>query len=449
MMSLIKRFYLSLFFGKRFYRFLTVVICLFVVSYGLPVLFGIAQLLILIFAAGCTLDWLLLFLNREAVTIKRESPERLSNGDENQLQLVAKNDYPFPVTFQVIDELPEQLQVRNFQLSGILRPGEKKNLPYSIHPKERGEYIFGNIHAYLKSPLGLIVRRKTFFARQEIKVYPSFLRLRQFEFLAHITDPGNLGFKQVRKTGHSLEFEQIREYVAGDDIRSINWKATGRTGGQLMINNYADEKSQQVYCVIDKGRVMKMPFEGLTLLDYAVHATLILSGVALSRQDKAGLITFAEKGAEFIPANHRAIQMNSILNALYKLETRFLESDYAFLHTLIKTRIPQRSLLILFTNFESLNSLGRQLPYFRNISKKHLLLVVFFENTSLKSLADGDAANIEGLYEKVIAEKFILEKKLIVKELHRYGIHALLTVPKKLTVDVVNKYLQIKARREI
>jgi len=141
--------------------------------------------------------------------------------------------------------------------------------------------------------------------------------------------------------------------------------------------------------------------------------------------------------------------MNSILNALYKLETRFLESDFAFLHNLVKTRITQRSLLILFTNFESLNALGRQLPYLRNISKKHLLLVVFFENTTLETLASGDAKDIERLYEKVIAEKFILEKKLIVKELQRYGIHALLTAPGKLTVDVVNKYLQIKARREI
>jgi uncharacterized protein (DUF58 family) len=282
-----------------------------------------------------------------------------------------------------------------------------------------------------------------------VKVFPSFLLLRKFEFLAHITDPGNIGFKQVRKTGHSLEFEEIREYVTGDDIRSINWKATGRAGGQLMINSYTDEKSQQIYCIIDKGRVMKMPFEGLTLLDYAVHATLMISGVAISRQDKAGLITFSEKAGEFIPANHRTLQMNNILNALYRLETSFPESDYAFLHSLIKTRIPQRSLLILFTNFESLNSLNRQMPYFRNIAKKHLLLIVFFENTSLRELASGQAENIERLYEKVIAEKFVLEKKTIVKELQRYGIPALLTAPERLTVDVVNKYLQIKARREI
>jgi len=194
---------------------------------------------------------------------------------------------------------------------------------------------------------------------------------------------------------------------------------------------------------------MKMAFDGLSLLDYAVNATLALSSIAISRQDKAGFISFGDKSGDFLPANHRGTQMNSIVQALCNLNTQFLESDFAFLHKLIKTRITQRSLIILFTNFESLAALGRQLPYMRNISRQHLLLVVFFENTSLEVLANGDAANIEQLYEKVIAEKFVLEKKLIVKELQRFGIAALLTAPEKLSIDVVNKYLQIKARREI
>jgi uncharacterized protein (DUF58 family) len=171
--------------------------------------------------------------------------------------------------------------------------------------------------------------------------------------------------------------------------------------------------------------------------------------VAITRQDRAVIISFGDKAGNFLPANHRSTQMASIVQALYNLNTKFLESDFAFLHKLVKTNITQRSLLILFTNFESITALTRQLPYLRSISQKHLLLVVFFENTSIQALASGQALNIERLYEKVIAEKFILEKKLIIKELQRYGIAALLTAPEKLSVDVVNKYLQIKARREI
>jgi uncharacterized protein (DUF58 family) len=448
-MGVFKRFYGSLFLGKQFYRLFTAIIFLFVISYGLPFLFNVALLVLALFIFALMLEYGVLFINRAPASVQRILPERLSNGDENIIHWQIRNNYPFRVRLELIDEFPESWQIRHFKLKTTMEPGEKTSLQYILWPKERGEYFFGDLHLYFKTPLRLIVRRKKYAAEESVKVFPGFLKLRQLEFMAHITDPGNTGNKQVRKTGHSLEFEQIREYVSGDDIRSINWKATGRTGGQLMINNYTDEKSQQVYCIIDKGRTMKMAFEGLSLLDYAVNATLAMSSVAIAKQDRAGLISFGDRAGDFLPANHRATQMTAIMNTLYNLSTKFLESDYAFLHKLLKTRITQRSLLILFTNFESLTSLGRQLPYLRNISQKHLLLVVFFENTSLETLASGKAANIEGLYEKVIAEKFILEKKLIVKELQRYGIAALLTPPEKLSVDVVNKYLQIKARREI
>jgi uncharacterized protein (DUF58 family) len=448
-MHQLKQLYLSIFFGKRFYRFMAAVIFLFVLSYLVQFLFNIALLALVLLTGAIILDWLVLYGKRNPLSVERVLPDRMSNGDGNTIYWKITNRYAFRARLQLLDEFPEAWQIRDFKLKYILEPDEKVILQHIVYPKERGEYFFGDLHLYVKTPLELIIRRKTFIAKESVKVFPSFLLLRQFEFMAHIKDPGNIGYKQVRKTGHSLEFEQIREYVSGDDIRSINWKATGRTGGQMMINVYADEKSQQVYCIVDKGRAMKMAFEGLSLLDYAVNATLAMSSVAITRQDKAGFISFADKAGDFLPANHRSTQMASIVNALYNLNTKFLESDFAFLHKLIKTNITQRSLLILFTNFESLTALGRQLPYLRNISQKHLLLAVFFENTSIRTLASGQAENVETLYEKVIAEKFILEKKLIVKELQRYGIAALLTAPEKLSVDVVNKYLEIKARREI
>lgn len=448
-MSTLNQLYRSLFFGKRFYRLMTAVIFLFVLSYGISFLFNIAELALVLVLMAIMIDFAVLFLKKNPVSVRRILPDRLSNGDENTLYWEILNQYHFRARLELIDEFPEAWQIRDFKLKTLLNPDEKTTLAYLIRPKERGEYLFGDLHLFIKTSLQLIIRRKTFSSIQPVKVYPGFQMLRQLEFMAHISDPGNIGYKQVRKTGHSLEFEQIREYVSGDDIRSINWKATGRTGGQLMVNNYTDEKSQQVYCIIDKGRSMKMAFEGLSLLDYAVNASLAMCSVAISRQDRAGLISFGDKTGNILTASQRATQLSGIVNTLYNLNTRFLESDFAFLHKLIKTQITQRSLLILFTNFESLTALDRQLPYLRSISEKHLLLVVFFENTSLELLASGEAVNTERLYEKVIAEKFILEKKLIVKELRRFGITALLTTPGKLSVDTVNKYLQIKARREI
>ena len=272
--------------------------------------------------------------------------------------------------------------------------------------------------------------------------------MRRYQLLAISNRLSEIGVKKIRRIGHSMEFEQIREYVMGDDIRTLNWKATARKN-QLMVNSFTDEKSQQVYCLVDKSRVMKMPFNGLSLLDYAINASLVLSNVALLKQDKAGLISFAEDIADFLPASGKATQMNHILEILYRQKTRYLESDFEKLYTLIRKRITRRSLVVLFTNFESLTALHRQLPYLRNIARNHLLMVVFFENTELTKRLAVPADNLEEVYTQTITAKFAYEKKLIVRELQYHGIIAILTPPEDLIIHTVNQYLELKARQAI
>lgn len=448
-MNPLRAFYQSIFFSRLFYSLWVSVIFLFIFSYFIPFLVVVAQLALLCLVVMTILDYIVLFRKIEPVTAERNIPDRLSNGDQNKVTIKLSNHYPFEIRTRVIDELPVQLQIRNFFQYKKFSANEIASFIYSIRPVERGEYLFRNLNIFMKSPIGLITRRKIIEAEKKVKVLPAFSELRKYELLAYSNRLSESGNRKIRKLGHSLEFEQIQEYVSGDDIRSINWKATGRRGGQLMLNKYTDEKSQQVYCIIDKGRVMKMPFAGMTLLDYAINATLILSRVALINQDKAGLIVFGEQIGQFLPADHKAMQMTSILDALYNQQTKFLETDFEKLHLQIATRITQRSLIILFTNFESVSSLQRQMPYLRSIAKNHLLLVIFFENTELGQLTKQDAKNIEGLYIKTIAEKFAYEKRLIVKEFQKHGIAAILTSPQELTVNAVNKYLEIKARQAI
>ncbi|HEY4060929.1 MAG TPA: DUF58 domain-containing protein [Puia sp.] len=446
---MLKRFYKSLFFARRLYWLFVSIIFLFVCSFGISFLFPVAQLLLLFLALATALDYLVLFARKDPVAVRRDLPDRFSNGDPNPVKLVVKNQYPFPVSLRIIDELPDQFQERNFSLTAALTPGESTELAYTLRPKERGEYHFHAINVFIRSPFGLLIRRKTLKADKMVRVLPSYHPLRQFELLAWSSYRAEAGNKRIRKLGHSLEFEQIKEYVTGDDLRSINWKATARKGGQLMVNNFTDEKSQQVYCLIDKGRVMKMPFDGMSLLDYAINATLILSRVALIKQDKAGLLTFADQIGTFLPAGRKAMQMSNILEILYNQQTRYLETDYEKVYALVRTRITQRSLIVLFTNFESLTGLQRQMPYIRAIARNHLLLVVFFENTGLQQIRQEGAQDVEEVYVKTIADKFAYEKRLIVKELNQHGISTILTAPENLTVQTINKYLEIKARLAI
>ena len=448
-MKFYRRYLESLFFSKRFYWVLAAIIILFVFAYFSQLLFVIARIATLVFFLLTIIDYIVLYSNTNGIKASRILPERLSNGDENKISVNIFNDYTFRAAVRLIDELPVQFQKRDFYVKEFIGSGEECTITYNVKPLERGEYTFFDLNVFATTPLNIIVRRFKIPAQQMVKVYPSYLSLRKYDLLAYSNNLSESGNRRIRKIGQSVEFEQIREYVTGDDIRTINWKATARKGGQLMVNNYMDERSQQVYCIIDKGRVMKMPFQGMTLLDYAINATLILTRVALLKQDRAGLITFSEAIGQVLPAERRAGQMNNILETLYDQKTQFGESNYEKLFALVRTRISQRSLIVLFTNFESLTGLQRQLPYIRSIAKTHLVLVVFFENTELRQLTDAPVNDIEGLYIRTIAEKFMHEKHLMVKELQQHGIFTILTAPENLTINTVNKYLELKARQAI
>lgn len=423
-------------------------ILFFVVSFFFPSLREIPVICFQVFLVLVLLDYFFLFFFGRTPTGRRIISERLSNGDENRIELRIRNEFSFPVNMQIIDELPEQFQVRDFKRKAYFRSKEQQRFVYTLRPVQRGEYYFGNILLFVSSLLGLLMRRITLDAEEMVPVYPSFIQLRKYDLLSGATIQTETGSKRLRKIGHSMEFEQIKEYVHGDDIRTLNWKASARKGG-LMVNTYTDEKSQQVYCIIDKGRLMKMPFGGLTLLDYAINSCLVLSNVCLKKQDRVGVITFSNKLGSVLAADRKAIQKNNILQLLYNQKTGFMESDFEMLYMQIRNRIKHRSLVVLFTNFESLSGLKRQLDYLRSIASHHLLLVVFFENTELNQLTVGEAKNIEQVYVKTIAEKFAFEKRLIVKELMKHGILSILTSPQKLTINTLNKYLELKARQAI
>ena len=438
-------FFRKLYINNFFFFALLGNIAVFVLAFIFPFLYEPAWILFLILLTFVVLDIMILFLSRNGIEGIRVTPEKLSNGDENPINISIKNYYTFPIQARIVDEIPFQFQIRNFSIEKRIKASSETEINYYLRPTERGEYYFGNLNIYVSSPLRLISKRFTFNKGQMVPTYPSYIQLRKYDLLAFSNNLFQYGVKKIRRIGHSMEFEQIKEYIQGDDIRTLNWKATAKKNS-LMVNQFQDEKSQSVYMVIDKGRVMKMPFNGLSLLDYAINATLVLSNVILKKQDKAGMFAFSRKVENRVYAEKRSSQMQKILENLYNIKTDYFESDFSRLYVDMKKNVTQRSLVILYTNFETLDSLHRQLPYLKGIAKNHLLVVVFFNNTELNQLINKKAENIQDVYDKVIAEKFAFEKRLIVNELKKYGIYSVLTQPENLTLDTINKYLEIKAR---
>lgn len=421
---------------------------IFVISYFQPALYRIGGLVLLLLGIAVLVDGLILYSKKKGIDAERIAGERFSISDPNKVLIRVKNNYGFPVLASIIDELPIQFQERKWIRRFKIGRDETGEIEYILTPLTRGEYVFENINIYAHAPLRLVKRRYIFPAHHVVKVYPSYMQMRRYQLLALSNRLQEVGVRKIRRLGHSMEFEQIKEYVRGDDYRTINWKATARKDA-LMVNNYTDERSQQIYCLLNKGRVMKMPFGGMTLLDYAINATLVLSNVALVRQDKAGLITFEKNLDTFIQADKKPTQMNLVLETLYRQKTEYLEPDFEKLFSVIRNRITNRSLLVLFTNFESVEGLQREMPALKKIARYHLLLVIFFENSELKSLVEGPTRTMEDIYIKTIAEKFAYEKRLMVKELRKNGILSILTTPENLTVNTVNKYLELKTRMSI
>lgn len=436
-----------MFLSRRFYLVALVGILLLCGGYVFATLFLLGQVVWLLLLCFVAADLFLLYRTRGIRSVRQCAP-RFSNGDDNEVRLRVENGYAFPVRLAVIDEAPVIFQQRDLCFRLALESGEGKTIVYPLRPTRRGVYDFGRIRVFTTTRIGLVERRFTGGEPQQVKVYPSFLMLHRYELLAMSDNLTELGIKKIRRVGHQTEFEQIKEYVKGDDYRTINWKASARRH-QLMVNVYQDERSQQIYNVIDKGRVMQQAFDGMTLLDYAINASLVLSYVAMRKDDKAGLVTFNEHFDTFVPASKQAGQMQNLLEALYAQETTFGETDFSALCVHLAKHVGKRSLMILYTNFSDLNSMKRQLPYLQQLARQHRLLVVFFEDADLKAYVERKPTDTEGYYRRVIAEKFVYEKRLIVNALRQYGIYSVLTTPDQLSIDVINQYLEMKARQLI
>jgi len=443
----LKELFGNLFINQRWYWLMAACVLLFLIAFFIEGLFEIAAIITAFAGILTLLDFYLLFGLKGSIRGARLMKSRFSLGDDNSISVSLANTYPFPVRVKIVEQLPEQFQIRDFSRKTNMEYMGRVTINYKLRPLTRGTYHFGDLLCYVQSQIGLLQRRVAAAPETTVKVYPSYLQLKQHQLIAS-SDTSFTGVRRVRRLGHSMEFEKIKSYVQGDDVRTINWKATARTG-DLMVNTFTDAREQQVYAIVDKGRAMKMPFEGMTLLDYAINASLAILNIALLKDDRAGLITFSNQVGTVLPADRRSSQLHHVLEALYQQETEFKESDYEALLSLVLRRINQRSFLILFTNFETMAALERQLPYLKRLAARHLVCVVFFQNTLLKEIHETQPDSTEGIYIKTIADQFDFEKKQIVRELRRHGILSILTTPQTLSISVINKYLELKARQMV
>lgn len=440
---------MGIFLKNRLFVLLGLIILIYLFSYSYPSLLRVGNILVFVLLSLLIIDILFLFYVKAKIGIARIVYPKLSLGDHQKINYRIDNDSNFNLNGELVDELPYQFQHRGIIKNVSIASGRYEEIGYDITPLSRGLYSFGSAHLYLSSPyLGLAQLRHSFSIEEDVEVVPSIIQMKKYELMVFSKTARHSGIRRIRQLGENDEFEHIKAYAQGDNIKAINWKATSRNN-QIMVNQFQNTKSQSVYCIVDKGRAMKMPFEGLTLLDHSINSALVIANIILKKYDRAGLITFSNKLGCLVKAESTRGQLERIIKNLYHQKTGFFESNLELLNITLRKKLSRRSILILFTNFENQYDLRRNLPYLKAINNKHLLVVIFFINTELIATSEMECKTKDEIYFKTFAQKALIDKEKIKMELNTNGIQTILTKPEDLSINVINKYLEIKAKRQL
>jgi uncharacterized protein (DUF58 family) len=314
-----------------------------------------------------------------------------------------------------------------------------------VTPAQRGDYEWGDINLRYPSTLGTFTRQARYPAAQTVRVYPNVLDVRKYDLLARKGLLTELGLRNAKVFGAGTEFERLRDYTPDDEFRRINWKATARRNKPIAVE-YETERSQHVICVIDTGRLMRPPIGQIQKLDYAINAALLTSYVASLRGDQIGLLTFADEvGAYLAPRKGRS-QFYTMLELLYNVQGEPVESDYSRALAYLSVKNKRRSLIVVFSDLVTLDAAQPLIAHMSRLAQRHLPLLVIMNDPNIVRLAAPQPESSAAVYERAVAEQLLDERRVILDTLHRAGVLTLDVPADKLSVAVINKYLELKTR---
>jgi uncharacterized protein (DUF58 family) len=345
----------------------------------------------------------------------------------------------------VRDSVPESFETDVAEVSGVVPNRGQVRLEYQVKPKARGAFSWDAIYIRFRSVLGLWDFLATVPAPGQSRVYPNLVALSRYHLLARANRLEALGIRKVRMSGSAWEFESLRDYARGDDVRLIDWKATARRH-KTIVRNQEAEKNQTVLLLVDSGRLMNAEVDGVSKLDSAVSSALILAHVALGRGDRVGLCSFSHDVHAWVaPRAHRA-QIRLLTDALYNLRGDYSETNHARCLRLLAARYSKRALLIVFTDFVDSDTASEMISHLRLAGRRHVVLFTALNDPLLARVARSRASNTFEAYRKAAAVELLRERSEVLERLRRFGVHVLDVEPASLTAPLINRYLEITFR---
>jgi uncharacterized protein (DUF58 family) len=395
----------------------------------------------------------------EELEVKRHLPRRLMIGAENEVSITISHRLPRQLSFTLKDEYPPELELRGERvLSAKPQRSQAANplaLPakqprearvsYKLYAATRGDYHFGDIILRWPAPWGLVIKQASVPAAQHVKVYPNIHEAQKYELQAQRNRLLQAGLRRVRLRGQGREFESLRDYVPGDELRHVAWTATARRG-RLTTRQYQVERNQSIVVMLDAGRLMTSRIERLTKLDHAINAALAIGYVASSGGDNLGLLVFNRQVTTWLPPQRGQAQLNALLEALYNVKAQMIEPSYARAFQYLARHCKRRSLVIILTDLIDREASAELLSYTETLLPRHLPLIVTIGDNDLRALVTRLPHTVEDVYQQSVAEELLQQREEALARITELGGLALDVPAGQLSLQLVNKYLEVKER---
>ena len=379
-------------------------------------------------------------------TVTRTHDNRLSLAAPNHITLhVTLRQGLRPVQIWVRDTPPTNfaLDYADRVLRGTVVPGKTAEFTYDVTPPRRGDYSFADLYLRWESVLGLLRRQTRIKAAAPVKVYPNLVDVRKYDLLLRRNRLWELGLRNVRTLGGGAEFERLRDYTPDDEYRRISWKATARRGKPISME-FESERSQNIYCLLDIGRMMRSPVGEVAKMDYAINAVLLLAYVAAQKGDRIGLLTFADRVETYVAPQGGKVQFQRMLEQLYGVEGQPIEPDYNAAFSYFAAHQHKRGLVLLFTDLTGSITTEALIAQMTRLRRRHLPLLVTLADPTVQKLARQPITGSASLYQRTVAEQLLDERQLTLDRLRQRGVQTLDVPADELSVAVINRYLAVK-----
>ena len=380
-----------------------------------------------------------------AFSAQRETERVASLGKPHNVTIMVANHRARPIHVWVRDDLPEAFEPTPEQFVLRMKARSRAEMKYSFKSRRRGAFSLDFVHLRVRSKWGLWKKFLSYPCSSLIHVYPDMKQLAEYAVLARTNRLSLMGVRRSRKIGQDHEFERLRDYTLDDNYKHIEWRATARRN-KLTVKEYQTSQSQRIIFLLDCGRMMNNMSAGLSLLDHALNAMLMLAYVALRQGDTVGLLCFSDRIHTFVPPRGGMNQMNQLLHASFDRFPQRVESRYdlAFLHLAAHCR--KRSLVVLVSNLiDEVNSFQVE-QYLSSQVGRHLPLGVLLRDRQLFDAAESPRPEGRHLYRAGAAAEIISWRQEVLRDLEHRGVLVLDVFPEDMTAPLVNRYLDIKAR---